>query len=196
MAEKVWDSKSEMLRREKMLWFSAGLFFAAAIGVFSTVWMLWLAIASLSAWVFLWWTRPDTYASAPRSKAFKEMQKIRKKRDKIAADKHHHINDQIDYIESQWGYTREQSRIIDRFLQQRAYTQMYNRLSASILPQLITLVDQCNEKGQKGCKREVSRRIRELALLMKEELKRKKSEGIESFEVTLEVYDHLIRKGK
>jgi len=196
MAEKVWGSKSEMLQREKMLWFFTGLFLAAVIGVFSPAWMLWLAIASLSAWILLWWTKPETHPFVPRSKAFKEMQKIKKKREKIAVDKHHHINDQIDYIESQWGYTQEQSRIIDRFLQQRAYTQMYNRLSASILPQLITLVDQCNEKGQKGCKREVSRRIRELSLLMKEELRRKKSESTEGFEVTLEVYDHLIREGK
>ena len=39
---------------------------------------------------------------------------------------------------------------------------MYNKLTASLFPQLITLIDNCNARGQKGCKREVSRRLREL----------------------------------
>jgi len=185
-----------MMWSEKMLWFFSGLFFAAIIGVFYPDWMLWVVIASFVAGGVLWWKKINTRHFAPRSKAFKEMQKIQKKRDKIATDKHHHINDQIDYIERHWGYTQEQQRTIDRFLQQRAYTQMYNRLSASLLPQLITLVDHCNGKEQKGCKREVSRRIKELTLIMKEELKRKKTQSQESFETTLEVYDHLLREVK
>ncbi len=179
-----------------MLWFFSGLFFAAIVGIFYPGWMLWVAIVSFVAGGVLWWKKINTRHFAPRSKAFKEMQKIQEKRDKIATDKHHHINDQIDYIERHWGYTQEQQRTIDCFLQQRAYTQMYNRLSASLFPQLITLVDQCNQKEQKGCKREVSRRIKELTLIMKEELKRKKSQSQESFETTLEVYDHLLKEVK
>lgn len=179
-----------------MLWFSAGLFFAAIVGVFCPGLISWVAIGSFIAGGALWWEKSDTRGFVPRSKAFRELQKIQKKRDKIATVKHHHINDQIDYIASQWGYTQEQRHTIDRFLTQRAYTLMYNRLSASLLPQLITLVDHCNQRGQKGCKREVSKRIRELTRLMKEELKRKKSQSQESFEVTLEVYDHLLREGK
>jgi len=73
---------------------------------------------------------------------------------------------------------------------------MYNKLTASLFPQLITLIDNCNARGQKGCKREVSRRIRELTELMKEEMKKKKSESTESFETTLDVYDHLLAEVK
>ncbi len=181
---------------ERVLWLSAGLFLAALAGVFYPGWMPWMAAASAVAVAAGWWKSYNRSHFAPRSKTFREMQKIRKKREKIALDKHHHINDQIEYIETQWGYTQEQKRTIDRFLQQRAYTQMYNRLSASLLPQLIILVDRCNHREQKGCKREVSRRIRELTLVMKDELKRKKSQSRESFEVTLEVYDHLLQEGK
>ena len=185
-----------MIRSEKIFWFFSGLFFTAIVGIFYPDWMPWVAIVSFVALGALWWKKMTPLHSAPRSKAFREMQKIQKKRDKIATDKHHHINDQIDYIERHWGYTQEQQRTIDRFLQQRAYTQMYNRLSASLLPQLITLVDHCNGREQKGCKREVSRRIKELTLIMKTELKRKRTQSRESFETTLEVYDHLLRDTK
>ena len=179
-----------------MLWFFAGLFFASTAGALYPGLMPWVAVLSFVGGGLFWWQKSDRGGFVPRSKAFKELQKIQKKREKIAIDKHHHINDQIDYIESQWGYTQEQKRTIDRFLRQRAYTQMYHKLSASLLPQLIALVDQCNQREQKGCKREVSRRIRELTRLMREELKRKKSQSQESFEVTLEVYDHLLGERK
>jgi len=185
-----------MARDAAILSFLAGVFLAASLGVFYPAWMMWIALLSLAAGLFWWWRQRKTDAFVPRSKAFKEMQKIQKKRERIAADRHHHINDQIDYIDSHWGYTQEQRRIIGRFLKERAYTEMYNRLSASLLPQLIALVDHCNQRGQKGCKREVSRRVKELTLLMKEELKRKKSQSLENFDVTLEVYDHLLREGK
>jgi ribosomal protein S8 len=132
----------------------------------------------------------------PKSKTFKTIEKIQKKRERIAADKHHHINDQINYIEVQWGYTQEQKRVIERFIEQRAYSEMYNKFTASLLPQLITLIENCNNREQKGCKREVSRRIKEITLIMKKELKKKKSQGKESFETTLEVYDHLLKELK
>ncbi|MEA3455761.1 MAG: hypothetical protein U9R26_04585 [Campylobacterota bacterium] len=176
-----------------MFWFFSGLFLASVAGILYSDLMPWLVIASFAAGGVIWWKKRSSHHYIPKSEAFKELQKIQKKRDKIATDKHHHINDQIDYIERHWGYTKEQQRTIDRFLQQRAYTQMYNRLSASLFPQLITLVDQCNQKEQKGCKREVSRRIKELTLIMKAELKHKKTESRESFETTLEVYDHLLK---
>jgi len=179
------------------LYFSIGVLSAALAGLFSAAALPWLAIISLIIVLYGWWNRwRGSRQFSPKSKAFKELQKIREKHRRIATDRHYHINDQIAYIELEWGYTREQSRVIERFLKQRAYSKMYNRLSASILPQLITLVDQCNEKGQKGCKREVSRRIRELTVLMREELRRKKTEREEDFEVTLEVYDHLLKEGR
>lgn len=179
-----------------MLCMLAGIFPTAVLGTLYPVSMPWAALLSFCIGAYsLWSMRRERASFSPRSKAFKEMQKIRRKQEKIAGDKHSHINDQIDYIASEWGYTREQERTIERFLEQRAYREIYNRFSASLLPQLIALVDHCNQRGRKGCKREVSRRIRELTQLMKEELKRKKSESRESFEVTLEVYDHLIAGG-
>ncbi len=185
-----------MLWLEKSLWFFGGLLVASAFGIFFPHLIIWLALFSSVFIGFLSWRKIRIKHFVPKSKAFKEIQKIQKKREKIAVDKHHHINDQIAYIETKWGYNQEQKRIIDRLLQERAYIHIYNRLSASLLPQLIMLVDQCNQKEQKGCKREVTRRIRELTLLMKKELHRKKSERQEGFETTLEVYDHLLKDGK
>ena len=132
----------------------------------------------------------------PQSDTYKELEKLKKKRFKAENNKHKHINDQIAYIDEVWGYTKEQTKVIEKFLEQRAYSEMYNKLTASLFPQLITLIDNCNARGQKGCKREVSRRLRELTMLMKEEMKKKKSETTESFETTLEVYDHLLAEVK
>ena len=181
-----------------MSWLARAVCFASGLSVASLAllccpglsgWTASLSILLLLVLLWQWYRRRE---SGPRSKAFRELQRIRRKQEKIAIDKHHHINDQIDYIATEWGYTKEQQRTIDRFLAQRAYTKMYNRLSASLLPQLITMIDQCLEREQKGCKREVSRRIRELTRLMKEELRRKRTQSRESFETTLEVYDRLI----
>jgi len=130
----------------------------------------------------------------PQSDTYKELEKIKKKRHKIDNNKHKHINDQIAYIDEVWGYTQEQEKTISKFIEERAYSQMYNKLTASLLPQIITLIDNCNARSQKGCKREVSRRLRELTLLMKKELQKKKSQSLESFETTLEVYDQLLAK--
>lgn len=182
--------------KEKILWFLAGLGCAGISSYFYPSVMLWIAFFSLAGAVLLLWQMRKKEAFAPRSKTFKTIEKIQKKREKIAIDKHHHINDQINYIEVQWGYTQEQKRVIERFIQQRAYSKMYNKFTASLLPQLITLIENCNNREQKGCKREVSRRIRELTLIMKDELKRKKSQGKESFETTLAVYDHLLNEVK
>jgi len=128
----------------------------------------------------------------PQSQTYKELEKLKKKRLKTDKNKHQHINDQITYIAEVWGYTKEQEKIIEKFIELRAYSEMYNNLTAALFPQMITLIDFCNAQEKKGCKREVSRRLRGLVLLMKNELKRKKSQSTESFETTLEVYDHLI----
>ena len=185
-----------MFRRETLLWFFAGILLVSGAGMLYPDVLVWTIAISFASIAVLLWRKSPVAHFAPRSKTFREMEKIRKKREKIAINKHDHINDQIDYIESQWGYTKEQKRIIGRFLQQRAYTQIYNKISASLLPQLIVLVDQCNKRERRGCKREVSSRIRGLVLLMKDELKRKKRQNQENFEVTLEVYDHLLAERK
>ena len=132
----------------------------------------------------------------PKSKTYKALEKLKRKREKTNQSKHIHINDQITYIEEYWGYTKEQERIIERFVEKRAYSEMYNKLTASLFPQIITLIDNCNARDQKGCKREVSKRIRDLTDIMKEELKKKKSQSTDSFETTMEVYDHLLKEIK
>lgn len=128
----------------------------------------------------------------PQSDTYKTLEKIKKKRVKKENNQHKHINDQIAYIDEVWGYTKEQEKIIKRFIENRAYSVMYNKLTASLFPQVIALIDNCNARGQKGCKREVSRRLRELTALMNVELKKKKSQSVDSFETTLEVYDQLL----
>jgi len=185
-----------MMRKGNLLWFLAGLLLAGFAGIFHKEVLMGLVCVAAPLFLFVWWKERQNRGFAPKSKRFKALKKMQEKHEKRAQVKHHHINDQIRYIESEWGYTKEQKRIMDRFLEQRAYTAMYNRLSASLLPQLITLIDQCNVRGQKGCKREVSRRIREMTLLMKNELKRQKFQSTESFETTLEVYDRLLRESK
>ena len=132
----------------------------------------------------------------PQGKTYKALEKIKKKREKTNHIKHIHINDQVAYINEYWGYTKEQEKVIEKFVEKRAYSEIYNKLTASLFPQIITLIDNCNARRQKGCKREVSKRIRVLTDIMKTELKKKKSQNFESFETTLEVYDHLIKEIK
>jgi len=131
----------------------------------------------------------------PKSTTYREIEKLKRKRLKINNNKHQHINDQISYISTKWGYTKEQEKIIEKFIESRAYSEMYNKLTASLFPQMIALIEYCNEREKKGCKREVSKRLRELTTLMKEELKKKKILKSESYETTLEVYDQIIKGG-
>jgi len=133
---------------------------------------------------------------APQSKEFKELEKLKRKELKKQEQKHRFINDQIAYIDEIWGYNKSQKETIEKFLQQRAYGKIYNKLTASLLPQLILLIEECNNKNQKGCKQEVNRRIRELTEFIKIELKKTKKEKYENFGTSLEVYDYLIKEVK
>jgi len=185
-----------MLKIESLIWLTVGISLSSLIALFypiliEVVLYISLALLILLIWRYLWrFIKKDRFV--PKSKAFKKLQKIQKKRDKIDTAKHHHINDQIEYIDRVWGYTKEQHRVIDRFLEQRAYSQIYNRLSASLLPQLITMIELCIDRDKKGCKREVSKRIKEISILMKDELSKKKSQTQESFETSVEVFDRLV----
>ena len=132
----------------------------------------------------------------PQSREFKELEKLKRKELKKQEQKHRFINDQIAYIDEIWGYNKSQKDVIEKFLQQRAYGKIYSKLTASLLPQLILLIEECNNKNQKGCKQEVNRRIRELTDFIKLELKKRKKEKYENFETTLEVYDYLIKEVK
>ena len=167
----------------------------ATIGLFYPTILVWIIILAISCIVYLLLQyKADGYK--PKSKTFKALEKLKKKRQRIEHHKHQHINDQVAYIEEYWGYTKEQERITGKFIAKRAYSEIYNKLTASLFPQIITLIDNCNARGQKGCKREVSKRIRDLTDIMKEELKKRSSQNTESFETTLEVYDHLIKEIK
>lgn len=189
-------SKIVMPRLESLVWFAIGLSLSSLTATLYPQFTEIIFYISLTLLALLVWRyahklfAKDSFS--PKSKEFIELQKIQKKRQKIDTAKHHHINDQIEYIDRVWGYTKGQRRVIDRFLEQRAYSQIYNRLSASLLPQLITMIELCIEREKKGCKREVSKRIREISTLMKEELSKKKSQTQESFETSTEVFDRLI----
>ena len=166
------------------------VFVTAALGTFYPFLMPFVMMLSFFSTLYMLW-RYKQKGFKPQSDTYKALEKVKKRRLKRDRSKHKHINDQIAYIQEVWGYTQEQERVIKRFVESRAYTQMYNKLTASLLPQVITLIDHCNEREKKGCKREVSRRLRELTQLMKEELKKKKSQSVENFETSLEVYDQL-----
>ena len=172
-----------------------GVFTTALLGSFYSFILPWVALAALLLMAYLWWQQRGK-GFHPQSETYKALEKIKKKHHKIENNKHKHINDQIAYIDEVWGYTKEQDKIIEKFINERAYSEMYNSLTASLFPQIITLIDHCNARGQKGCKREVSKRLRELTNLMKEELKKKKSQKSENFETTLEVYDQLLKGGR
>ena len=167
----------------------------AILGFLSPSFLPWIIFIVLLFIVYVLW-HENKKGFNPQSKTYKALEKIKKRRMRVENNKHKHINDQVDYIEEVWGYTKEQEKIIEKFVDQRAYSEMYNKLTASLLPQIITLIDNCNAQGQKGCKREVSRRLRELTDLMKDEMKKKKSKTVESFETTLEVYDRLLKEVK
>ena len=132
----------------------------------------------------------------PKSKEFKELEKLKRKQRKKLEKKHRFLNDQIAYIDEIWGYNKSQKDIVQKFLQNRAYGKIYTKLTASLLPQLILLIEECNNKEKKGCKQEVNRRIRELTLLLKTELQKSKVEQLDSFETHLEVYDYLKKELK
>ncbi len=172
-----------------------GVFLVALLGSFYSFILPWVAVGTLLVMVYLWWQQKGK-GFQPQSETYKELEKIKKKRHKADKKKHKHINDQIAYIDEVWGYTKEQDRIIKKFIMERAYSEMYNKLTASLFPQIISLIDNCNAREQKGCKREVSKRLRELTDLMKVELQKKKSRSSESFEITLEVYDQLLSERK
>lgn len=166
----------------------------ALLGMVYPVTLMVVAMVSFVGMVYVLWQQKQK-GFKPQSHSYKELEKIKKKRAKKAQVQHKHIGDQINYIAHHWGYTKEQAKIIEKFIDGKKYGDLYNRLTASLLPQMITLIDKCNEKNQKGCKREVSKRLRELTKLMKTELKNQNAQKSENLEITFEVYDHLLKEG-
>jgi len=127
-----------------------------------------------------------------KTKQQRQLAKIKKKRLNQAEKKHEMINNQFVYIQNVWKLSRDQQKSFVAFIEKRAYSDLYTKMTASLLPQLIKMIDLCIEQNKQGCKRNVSRRINELVIIMKEEIKRKKSKKIEDFETMSQVYDHLI----
>ena len=169
------------------------VFVTALLGLIYPLVLPIFMMVSLVGVVYLFWKQKQK-GFKPQSDTYKELAKLKKKRVKIDDNKHKHINDQVSYIAEVWGYTKEQEKVIKKFIETRAYSPIYNKLTASFFPQMISLIDKCNAREQKGCKREVSKRLRELTLVMKEELKKKKTQNTENFQTTLEVYDQLLYK--
>lgn len=175
-----------------------GVLITSIFGFFYTDILPFISLFSVIGIFYIIWNskkkREEKKIFKPESESYKEREKLKIQRDRKEGERHIYITDQISYIENRWGYTKEQEKIVATFMEKRAYSKLYNKLSASLFPQMILLIDDCNAIEKKGCKREVSSRLRELINLMKAELKKKKEESIESFEVNTEVYDYLLKE--
>lgn len=167
------------------------IFITSALGLLNSKFLLLTLLISMLLLGYHLWQNGKSYQ--PKSKEFKEIKKLKNKTAKKELAKHRFIEDQIVYIEKIWGYNKIQKSITTKFIEQRAYGKIYTKLTASLLPQLILLIEECNTQNQKGCKSEVNARLRELIAIMKEELKSSKQQKKESFETTLEVFDYLVK---
>ena len=177
--------------------FFLAILLTSVVGLIEQRALVWILFLSLFGMLYMAWEKKSKNKKfTPKSADFKELEKAKKSRIKVEDKKHSYIDDQIAYIREEWGYTKAQEKIVTDFLEKRAYGTMYNKLSASLLPQMILLIENCNSKEKKGCKREVSARLRELTTVMKDELKKKKIGTQENFETTMEVYDYLMQEVK
>ncbi len=160
---------------------------AAAIGLRYPAALPWLAGASILTLIGCGW-----YRIGYRNTSRHLLASLRKNEAKKARQRHRNLQKQIDYIARHWGWTQEQQTVVERFMAARAYDSIYDRLSASLLPQMIQMIDQCNDRERRGCKRQVGRRLRELVRLLRDETRTRHDRSREDFETTLEVYDRLL----
>ena len=179
-----------MVDRSSLRWMMFGVLLAACVGYVFPAGLPWAAAGAMIGLGYDVWT--IFRGRRTRNTHERLFEQLRKKRLRAEKRKHRHIYDQIAYISKAWGYSKEQEKIIDRFLETRAYGEIYNRLTASLLPQMISLIDNCNSRDRRGCKRDVSRRLKVLTDLMKHQTRKQRSQKHESFETTLEVYDRLL----
>jgi len=131
-----------------------------------------------------------------KSKEHKAIEKLKNARQKEAAKKHDFINNQVAYIASIWELSQAQEKTFATFIEKKAYSELYTKMTASLLPQLTRMIEECIERDRVGCKREVSSRLNDLVTVMKAEIKRKKKRKKEDFETMRDVYDHLLREVK
>ena len=171
------------------------VFATAMVGVFFPSFLPYIAaVAFVGVVIILFQERTKRFS--PKSQEYKELEKIKRKREKEDDKKHKKISDQFMYIQFHWGYTKTQSRIIQKALEERAYRSIYRKLTISILPQLIELIDICNKKEKKGCKQDINKRLNELTSLLKNALKQQKEQAKEEYEISLEVLDRLFKEFK
>ncbi len=131
-----------------------------------------------------------------KTKEYKAIEKLKASRAKEAAKKHDFIESQVAYIASIWQLSHMQEKTFATFIEKRAYSELYTKMTASLLPQLTRMIEECIERDMVGCKRDVSSRLNELVYVMKEEIKRNKKRKKEDFETMREVYDHLLSEVK
>lgn len=131
-----------------------------------------------------------------KTKEHKAIEKLKNARQKEAAKKHDFITNQVAYIASIWELSQMQEKTFAGFIEKKAYSELYTKMTASLLPQLTRMIEECIERDMVGCKRDVSSRLNELVFVMKEEIKRKKKSKKENFETMRDVYDHLLEEVK
>ena len=129
-----------------------------------------------------------------KTKEHRFIEKLNKKRQVEQHHKHDTINNQIAHIQELWVLSKDQQRTFVNFIEKRAYTDLYTKMTNSLLPQLIKMIEICIEQHKKGCKREVQRRINELTKIMKAEISRTQAKKKDDFETTSEVYDQLLHE--
>lgn len=127
-----------------------------------------------------------------RTKEYKAIEKLKASRAKEAMQKHDFITNQVAYIQEIWTLSQVQEKTFSTFIEKKAYSELYTKMTASLLPQLTKMIEECIKRDMIGCKRDVSMRINELVYVMKAEIKRKKSKKKENFETMRNVYDHLL----
>ena len=131
-----------------------------------------------------------------KTKEYKAITKLKDARAKEAQKRHDFITNQVAYIAHIWELSMVQEKTFNTFIEKKAYSELYTKMTASLLPQLTRMIEECIERDMVGCKRDVSSRLNELVFVMKEEIKRKKKTKKENFETMRDVFDHLLNEVK
>ncbi len=129
-----------------------------------------------------------------KSREHKMLEKITRKRQAEQEKKHETINNQVAHIQQMWELSQDQQKTFVRFIEKRAYSDLYTKMTASLLPQLIKMIEICLEQNKSGCKRQIQRRMNELVKIMKAEINRTDARKRDDFETTSEVYDRLLHE--
>lgn len=186
----------------RLHYFLFGIFTAAlilpfmdALYAFSLAFLLFIYLTVVLSLHFRKRKKQRTERLKPKkSREGKFLEKISKKRALENAKKHDTIHNQVAHIQELWELSKEQQRTFVNFIEKRAYSDLYTKMTASLLPQLIKMIEICLEQQKKGCKREVQRRINELTKIMKAEITKTKERKRDDFETTSEVYDKLLHE--